>query len=93
MTHHQRQQIGRSLNYVLHVGPKLQNDVFDVTTKWRTWKYVITADAEKNFRQIWVDEDGKNIRSVGLDDISHNNCQVVYSKFEENSSTVGRFAR
>ncbi|XP_043264150.1 uncharacterized protein LOC122404277 [Colletes gigas] len=45
---------GRSLNDILHVGPKLQNDITSVLTRWRLYKYVLVADIEKMFRQILV---------------------------------------
>ncbi|XP_043264085.1 uncharacterized protein LOC122404221 [Colletes gigas] len=45
---------GRSLNDVLHVGPKLQNDITSVLTRWRLYEYVLVADIEKMFRQILV---------------------------------------
>ncbi|XP_065356175.1 uncharacterized protein LOC135950567 [Calliphora vicina] len=40
---------GKSLNDVMHIGPRLQNDIFDILTKWRLWKFVIIADVEKNW--------------------------------------------
>ncbi|XP_065356265.1 uncharacterized protein LOC135950662 [Calliphora vicina] len=46
---------GKSLNDILQVGPKLQKDIFDIITKWRSWKYVISSDVEKMFRQIKID--------------------------------------
>ncbi|XP_043264010.1 uncharacterized protein LOC122404151 [Colletes gigas] len=45
---------GRSLNDILHVGPKLQNDITSVLTRWRLYEYVLVADIEKMFRQILV---------------------------------------
>ncbi|XP_058974969.1 uncharacterized protein LOC131801035 [Musca domestica] len=41
---------GKALNDILHVGPKMQWDIFDIITKWRSWKFVISADVEKMFR-------------------------------------------
>uniref|UniRef100_A0A1I8MME9 Peptidase A2 domain-containing protein n=1 Tax=Musca domestica TaxID=7370 RepID=A0A1I8MME9_MUSDO len=48
---------GKSLNDIMHTGPKLQKDIFDIITKWRTWRFVISADVEKMFRQINIDEE------------------------------------
>ncbi|XP_043867339.1 uncharacterized protein LOC122757838 [Drosophila mojavensis] len=45
---------GLSLNDVMLVGPKIQKDIFDILIKWRQWKYVMTADIEKMYRQIKV---------------------------------------
>ncbi|XP_059217641.1 uncharacterized protein LOC131994780 [Stomoxys calcitrans] len=44
----------RSLNDIMHTGPKLQRDIFDIMLKWRLWKYVLTGDVEKMYRQIVV---------------------------------------
>lgn len=47
---------GKALNDILHVGPKLQKYIFDIITKWRLWKFVVSAEVEKIFRQIKVAE-------------------------------------
>lgn len=49
-----RSSNGRSLNDIMYTGPKLQKDIFDIMIKWRLWKYVVTADVEKMYRQIKV---------------------------------------
>ncbi|XP_029175540.1 uncharacterized protein LOC114944008 [Nylanderia fulva] len=45
---------GTSLNDHLLVGPKLQQDLPAVLTRWRKWRLVYTADIAKMFRQIRV---------------------------------------
>ncbi|XP_061401528.1 uncharacterized protein LOC133337308 [Musca vetustissima] len=55
---------GRPLNDILHTGPKLQKDIFDIITKWRLWKFVISADVEKMFRQIRVEEEDQDYQYV-----------------------------
>ncbi|KAJ0174495.1 hypothetical protein K1T71_009603 [Dendrolimus kikuchii] len=45
---------GRSLNDVVHVGPKLQVNIIDLVTKFRLHKIVITADICKMYRQILI---------------------------------------
>src|SRR5206468_938065 len=45
---------GLSLNERLMVGPKLQQDIFDILLRFRTYKYVFTADISKFFRQIGI---------------------------------------
>ncbi|XP_037928742.1 uncharacterized protein LOC119666023 [Teleopsis dalmanni] len=48
---------GKSLNEILHTGPKPQLDIFQLLIKWRLWKYVMTADIEKMYRQVLVPEE------------------------------------
>lgn len=43
---------GFSLNDTLLTGPIIQKDLFMVITKFRTHRYVLTADIEKMYRQI-----------------------------------------
>lgn len=45
---------GRSLNDVMMVGPKLQNDICIILMRFRQHSYVISADVTKMFRQIRV---------------------------------------
>lgn len=45
---------GSSLNDFLHIGPKLQADLFSLILRWRKHPYVYTADIEKMFRQIKI---------------------------------------
>ncbi|XP_024893519.1 uncharacterized protein LOC112468532 [Temnothorax curvispinosus] len=51
---------GVSLNDVLLAGPTLQEDMFSIVTRFRTHRYVLSADIEKMYRQVKVHpEDGK----------------------------------
>jgi len=43
-----------SLNDVLLKGPSVQEDLVSIMTRFRTHKYVLTADIKKMYRQIWV---------------------------------------
>ena len=45
-----------SLNQLLHKGPKIQQDIFDVLIRFRQHRYVFTGDIEKMYRQILVAE-------------------------------------
>lgn len=45
---------GRSLNDILHVGPTIQPDLFDLLIKWRQYRYAFTGDIEKMYRQVWI---------------------------------------
>lgn len=55
---------GKSLNDIMHTGPKLQKDIFDIITKWRTSRFVISADVEKMFRQINIDKEDQENRKT-----------------------------
>ncbi|XP_029163322.1 uncharacterized protein LOC114934776 [Nylanderia fulva] len=48
---------GISLNEILHTGPKLQVDLFNVLIWFRQFQYVFSADIEKMYRQIQVHPD------------------------------------
>lgn len=48
---------GISLNETMLVGPKLQLDIIDILLRWRTNKIAFTADIEKMYRQIKLNED------------------------------------
>ncbi|UYV63732.1 hypothetical protein LAZ67_2005453 [Cordylochernes scorpioides] len=43
-----------SLNQFLHKGPKIQQDVFFILLRFRTYPVAITADKEKMYRQIRI---------------------------------------
>ncbi|XP_067205327.1 uncharacterized protein [Linepithema humile] len=45
---------GTTLNDCLLIGPKLQQDLPAVLSRWRRWRHVYTADIAKMFRQIRV---------------------------------------
>ncbi|XP_017482625.1 PREDICTED: uncharacterized protein LOC108371551 isoform X2 [Rhagoletis zephyria] len=53
-----------SLNNLLHTGPRLQDDLFDILMRFRKHKFVISADIEKMFRQIWVNEEHQNFQLI-----------------------------
>jgi hypothetical protein len=55
---------GQSLNDNLLTGPILQQDLCAILTRFRTHRYVITADIEKMYRQILVDKDHRNYQLV-----------------------------
>ncbi|XP_011860595.1 PREDICTED: uncharacterized protein LOC105557813, partial [Vollenhovia emeryi] len=46
---------GVSLNEVLMVGPTIQDDLFSILARFRTFKYALTADIAKMYRQVLVD--------------------------------------
>jgi len=46
--------IGIFLNDVLMVGPTLQDDIFSIVTRYRTFKVTLSADVSKMYRQVLV---------------------------------------
>ncbi|XP_070170934.1 uncharacterized protein [Polyergus mexicanus] len=50
---------GTSLNDMLMVGPTLQETLFTHLIRFRTYRYVLTADIEKMYRQILLHEDDR----------------------------------
>lgn len=46
---------GTSLNDHLMTGPKLQTDLPSIILRWRQYRYVLTADITKMYRQILID--------------------------------------
>lgn len=53
-----------SLNDVLKVGPKVQNDLFDILVRMRKHEIVIVADVEKMYRMINVHESQRNLQRI-----------------------------
>lgn len=55
---------GKSLNDILHSGPKLQTDLPDVLLWFRSFKYVFVTDIEKMYRQILVNPNDWNLQRI-----------------------------
>ncbi|UYV79361.1 hypothetical protein LAZ67_17002296, partial [Cordylochernes scorpioides] len=53
-----------SLNDLLHVGPKLQNNIFNVLLKFRTNSVALVADIEKMYRQIRLHPDDIKYQTI-----------------------------
>lgn len=55
---------GVSLNDTLIVGPKLQEDMFNILIRFRTHKIGFAADIEKMYRQIQLDDTDQNYQRI-----------------------------
>ncbi|CAG4978224.1 unnamed protein product [Parnassius apollo] len=55
---------GFSLNDLMECGPKLQRDILELLLSWRAYKYVYTADCEKMYRMIKVQEDDQQLQKI-----------------------------
>lgn len=55
---------GVSLNQLMLIGPKLQDDITTILTRWRKHKYVFTSDIEKMYRQIELHADHQDYQRI-----------------------------
>jgi len=53
-----------SLNDALLKGPCIQEELVSIMARFRTHKYVITADIKKMYRQIWVTESQREYQRI-----------------------------
>lgn len=56
--------LGTVLNDRLMVGPNLQRDLFEIILRFRTHKFVLTADITALFRQILVREEDRDLQRI-----------------------------
>jgi len=55
---------GTSLNNCLHQGPKLQQDIVDILTRFRVHKLAFTTDICKMYRQVLVAPEYRPLQHV-----------------------------
>jgi len=55
---------GLSLNDTLMVGSTLQDDLFDIISRFRLHPIVMTADIQKMYRQIEVDKRDRDFQRI-----------------------------
>lgn len=80
-----RTSSGYSLNDILHTGPKLQLDISRILLEWRLHKFVLVADIEKMFRQIFVHPQDRKYQCV----LWKNECNGNLEAYELNTVTYG----
>lgn len=76
---------GVSLNETQLVGEKLQQDLFVVLMNFRQYKYGITADIEKMYRQILIHPDDRKYQKI----LWRENEQEPIRTFQLNTVTYG----
>lgn len=76
---------GVSLNDKLMIGPKLQQDLFDIVCRFRVHKYVCTADIAKMYRQIRLSDECNPYHRILWRDNESNSVQT----FELTTVTYG----
>jgi len=62
---------GMSLNNALLVGPTVQDDLFSITARFRTHRYVFTGDIEKMYRQIKIMKSQTHLQKIFWRDSPH----------------------
>lgn len=55
---------GVSLNDKMMIGPTIQQTLLSILLRWRKYKYAMTADVEKMYRQILVREKDTNFQRI-----------------------------
>lgn len=76
---------GFSLNDILEVGPRIQSELFDLLIRFRKFKYAFTADIEKMYRQIKINENDTNMQMIVWRDNENEEMQF----FNLNTVTYG----
>ncbi|XP_011705950.1 PREDICTED: uncharacterized protein LOC105461166 [Wasmannia auropunctata] len=59
-----RSNAGISLNKMLLIGPTIQNPLISHLIRFRAYKYVVTADIEKMYRQVWLHEEDRPYQRI-----------------------------
>lgn len=55
---------GQSLNNLLMVGPKVQQELMEILIRFRQHNYVLIADISKMFRQIRINKKDRALQRV-----------------------------
>lgn len=55
---------GKSLNDIQYVGPVVQDDLLSILLRFRTYKYVLTGDIQKMYRQIEIDPSQRHLQLI-----------------------------
>jgi len=76
---------GVSLNECLLVGPTLQQDLFSILLRFRTFPYAITADITQMYRQVRIDKAQTSLQTI----LWRNHPSEEISTFELQTVTYG----
>ncbi|XP_018364348.1 PREDICTED: uncharacterized protein LOC108762043, partial [Trachymyrmex cornetzi] len=77
--------LGSSLNDAMLVGPTIQEDLFSILVRFRTFQYAMTADITKMYRQVLVDESQRHFQRI----LWRNSPQDKLKTFELLTLTYG----
>ncbi|XP_043472974.1 uncharacterized protein LOC122505428 [Leptopilina heterotoma] len=53
-----------SLNEHMHIGPKLQGNIFAIILQWRTYRFVYVSDIAQMYRQIRIDDKDRDYQRI-----------------------------
>lgn len=59
-----RSSSGFSVNHLQMVGPTIQDSLFNILIRYKQFKYVLTGDVEKLFRQILMRESDRDLQLI-----------------------------
>ena len=59
-----RSRNGLSLNDTLLVGPTIQQDLYSIILRFRTYQIAFTADIAKMYRQVRIHEDDRKLQRI-----------------------------
>ena len=74
-----------SLNEALMIGPQIQRELFDILISVRSYCYVFSADIEKMYRMIWVNEEDRNMQRI----LWRNSPEEPVREYRLNTITYG----
>lgn len=76
---------GHSLNDLMHKGPNLQQDLQSLLLKLRQYRYAYTADIEKMYRQILINEQDQLLHKI----VWRENLNLPIQSFQLTTVTYG----
>lgn len=59
-----RTSSGYSINDIQMVGPNMQDSLFNILLRFRHYRYVLSGDIEKQYRQITLNETDRNLQLI-----------------------------
>lgn len=76
---------GWSLNDIQYIGPKVQNDIINILLRFRTYKFVVSADISKMYRQILIDREHRPLQQI----LWRDNPESNFCIYQLNTVTYG----
>ncbi|KAJ0169350.1 hypothetical protein K1T71_015234 [Dendrolimus kikuchii] len=76
---------GKSFNDIQYIGPVVQDDLISILIRFRHYKYVLTADIQKMYRQIEIDSSQRHLQLILW---RQNKCESI-KVYKLNTVTYG----
>lgn len=80
--------LGLSINETQCTGPTIQDDLFSIIARFRTYDFVLTGDIAKMYRQVWIHPDDRQYQRIIWRDLPDHPLQF----YELNTITYGMTA-